>query len=55
LAKNYRLGRDTNLLASFTIRHLDNATSRYFIDFDQTKESSYDKTMQYYLTLRLSF
>lgn len=55
LSKNYRLGKDQNLLTSFTIRHLDNATSRYFVDLAQAKESRYDKTMRYYLTLRLSF
>ena len=55
LAKSFRFTKDQSLLASFTIRHLDNATSRYFADVGQTSENSYDRTMQYSLSLTLSF
>lgn len=55
IAKDHRFQRDFHLTTSFSIRHLENRSTSYFVDFGQTRESRYDRAMQYYVTAKLSF
>ena len=54
ISKHLRWRPDYNLGMAFTIRHLDNPSTTIFNDFGVTRESRYNGTMQYSLTLRLS-
>lgn len=55
VTKIFRLGARNQLRAAFTASHLDNRSSTFEVDVGQTRESRYDDSMHYYLTLATSF
>lgn len=55
LSKQLRITRASQLRAAFTARHLNNRSSTYRDDVNQTRESRYNDSMQYLFTLGVSF
>jgi iron complex outermembrane receptor protein len=54
-SKTSVLGKNNRLMTSFIIRHLDNTTAQYYQDVGQTVESRYNRAMQYFATVKISF
>lgn len=54
-SKTYRLGKDVSVTPTFTVTHLDHRAIQYFYDIDRSAKNSYSSSMQYYLTVKLTF
>jgi iron complex outermembrane receptor protein len=54
-SKTFALEKDTRMTTSFIVRHLDNPSTLYFLDFGKTAESRYNSSMQYFVTCKYSF
>jgi iron complex outermembrane receptor protein len=55
LSKAFNFGASGRVSTNFTVRHLDNLTSRYYVDVNQINTSSYTHGMQYYGTIKYSY
>lgn len=54
-SKTFRVGKDSAVIPSFTITHLDNRSSTFLVDVGRTRESRFNDSMQFYATLTYKF
>lgn len=54
LSKKFSLGENKSITPSFTVSHLDNPSSSYLVDTDKTRESRYNDSMQYFISLKMT-
>ena len=54
-SKSFRVAAATKLEAALTIRHLDNRSTTFLTDFNRVRESRYDDSMQYFLSLGVTY
>jgi len=55
LANTKGLAKGARLTSTFTIRHLDNRSSQYFVDYNNYRLSRFDDAMQYFVSLQLAY
>lgn len=55
ISKSYRFRKNVSLTPSFTVSHLDNRSSTFFVDTGKIRESRYNHSMQYFAALKLNF